>query len=232
MGFNASAAFGYLDKAETALDGLQGWLDNTFNSIGVYGQEGVDAVCTWAGEWVSYKIAQVEAMVVKGLHGAYQGALDHMAIGGPIYNLATGGISADLGALATGLLKVAMPWVPPTMAAIQTMVQVPMKVVKVASKVGALASYRPPIQTPGITFDNFKIKPKMISMGDVISGTFTIPAPPPPFTKYMKESIASTKQRIAEEREKEGQTTSFKEALGIKQNGTKTSITDDGTTLA
>ena len=201
MGFDASAAFSYLDKAETALDGLQGWLDNTFESVGSYGQEGVDAVCAWAGEWVSYKIAQVEAMVVKGLHGAYQGAMEAMQIGGPIYNLVTGGISADVGALATGLLKVAMPWVPPTLAAIQTLVEVPVRIVSISSKVASLASYRPPIQTPGITFNNFQIKPKMISMGDVISGNFTVPSPPPPFTKYMKESIASTKAKLAKQRE-------------------------------
>ena len=202
MGFNTQAAFQYLDNAEVALDGLQGWLDNTFESINIYGQEGVDAICAWSGEWVSYKIAQIEAQVVKGLHGAYQGALDHMAIGGPIYNLVTGGISANLGELASGLLKLAMPWVPPTLAAIQTMIQVPIKVVNIAGKVADLASYRPPIQNPGITLGNFQIKPKMISMGDVISGTFSVPAPPPPFTTYMKESIAQTKQKLAEERQK------------------------------
>ena len=202
MGFNTQAAFQYLDNAEVALDGLQGWLDNTFESINIYGQEGVDAICAWSGEWVSYKIAQIEAQVVKGLHGAYQGALDHMAIGGPIYNLVTGGISANLGELASGLLKLAMPWVPPTLAAIQTMIQVPIKVVNIAGKVADLASYRPPIQNPGITLGNFQIKPKMISMGDVISGTFSVPAPPPPFTAYMKESIAQTKQKLAEERQK------------------------------
>ena len=202
MGFNIQDAFQYLDNAETALDGLQGWLDNTFENINIYGQEGVDAICAWSGEWVSYKIAQIEAQVVKGLHGAYQGALDHMAIGGPIYNLATGGISADVGALASGLLKIATPWVPPTLAAIQTMIQVPIKVVSIAGKVADLASYRPPIQNLGITLDNFQIKPKMISMGDVISGTFSVPAPPPPFTAYMKESIAQTKQKLAEERQK------------------------------
>ena len=128
--------------------------------------------------------------------------LDHMAIGGPIYNLVTGGISANLGELASGLLKVAMPWVPPTLAAIQTMIQVPIKVVNIAGKVADLASYRPPIQNPGITLGNFQIKPKMISMGDVISGTFSVPAPPPPFTTYMKASIAQTKQKLAEERQK------------------------------
>lgn len=202
MGFDTQAAFQYLDNAEVALDGLQGWLDNTFESINIYGQEGVDAICAWSGEWVSYKIAQIEAQVVKGLHGAYQGALDHMAIGGPIYNLVTGGISANLGELASGLLKVAMPWVPPTLAAIQTMIQVPIKVVNIAGKVADLASYRPPIQNPGITLGNFQIKPKMISMGDVISGTFSVPAPPPPFTIYMKASIAQTKQKLAEERQK------------------------------
>lgn len=202
MGFDTQAAFQYLDNAEVALDGLQGWLDNTFESINIYGQEGVDAICAWSGEWVSYKIAQIEAQVVKGLHGAYQGALDHMAIGGPIYNLVTGGISANLGELASGLLKVAMPWVPPTLAAIQTMIQVPIKVVNIAGKVADLASYRPPIQNPGITLGNFQIKPKMISMGDVISGTFSVPAPPPPFTTYMKTSIAQTKQKLAEERQK------------------------------
>ena len=202
MGFDTQAAFQYLDNAEVALDGLQGWLDNTFESINIYGQEGVDAICAWSGEWVSYKIAQIEAQVVKGLHGAYQGALDHMAIGGPIYNLVTGGISANLGELASGLLKVAMPWVPPTLAAIQTMIQVPIKVVNIAGKVADLASYRPPIQNPGITLGNFQIKPKMISMGDVISGTFSVPAPPPPFTTYMKESVAKTKQKLAEERQK------------------------------
>ena len=202
MGFDTQAAFKYLDNAEVALDGLQGWLDNTFESINIYGQEGVDAICAWSGEWVSYKIAQIEAQVVKGLHGAYQGALDHMAIGGPIYNLVTGGISANLGELASGLLKLAMPWVPPTLAAIQTMIQVPIKVVNIAGKVADLASYRPPIQNPGITLGNFQIKPKMISMGDVISGTFSVPAPPPPFTTYMKESIAQTKQKLAEERQK------------------------------
>ena len=197
MGFDTQAAFQYLDNAEVALDGLQGWLDNTFESINIYGQEGVDAICAWSGEWVSYKIAQIEAQVVKGLHGAYQGALDHMAIGGPIYNLVTGGVSANLGELASGLLKVAMPWVPPTLAAIQTMIQVPIKVVNIVGKVADLASYRPPIQNPG-----FQINPKMISMGDVISGTFKVPDPPPPFTTYMKESIAQTKQKLAEERQK------------------------------
>ena len=202
MGFDTQAAFQYLDNAEVALDGLQGWLDNTFESINIYGQEGVDAICAWSGEWVSYKIAQIEAQVVKGLHGAYQGALDHMAIGGPIYNLVTGGISANLGELVSALLKLAMPWVPPTLAAIQTMIQVPIKVVNIAGKVADLASYRPPIQNLGITLDNFQIKPKMISMGDVISGTFSVPAPPPPFTAYMKESIAQTKQKLAEERQK------------------------------
>ena len=202
MGFDTQAAFKYLDNAEVALDGLQGWLDNTFESINIYGQEGVDAICAWSGEWVSYKIAQIEAQVVKGLHGAYQGALDHMAIGGPIYNLVTGGISANLGELVSALLKLAMPWVPPTLAAIQTMIQVPIKVVNIAGKVADLASYRPPIQNLGITLDNFQIKPKMISMGDVISGTFSVPAPPPPFTTYMKESIAQTKQKLAEERQK------------------------------
>ena len=202
MGFDTQAAFQYLDNAEVALDGLQGWLDNTFESINIYGQEGVDAICAWSGEWVSYKIAQIEAQVVKGLHGAYQGALDHMAIGGPIYNLVTGGISANLGELVSALLKLAMPWVPPTLAAIQTMIQVPIKVVSIAGKVADLASYRPPIQNLGITLDNFQIKPKMISMGDVISGTFSVPAPPPPFTAYMKESIAQTKQKLAEERQK------------------------------
>ena len=202
MGFDTQAAFQYLDNAEVALDGLQGWLDNTFESINIYGQEGVDAICAWSGEWVSYKIAQIEAQVVKGLHGAYQGALDHMAIGGPIYNLVTGGISANLGELVSALLKLAMPWVPPTLAAIQTMIQVPIKVVNIAGKVADLASYRPPIQNPGITLGNFQIKPKMISMGDVISGTFSVPAPPPPFTTYMKESVAQTKQKLAEERQK------------------------------
>ena len=68
-------------------------------------------------------------------------------------------------------------------------------------------------------------------MGDVISGTFTVPEPPAPFTKYMKESIASTKSKIAQERAEAGQTTSFKEAIGINSK-TKTSITDDGTALA
>ena len=202
MGFDTQAAFKYLDNAEAALDGLQGWLDNTFESINIYGQEGVDAICKWSGEWVSYKIAQIEAQVVKGLHGAYQGALDHMVIGGPIYNLVTGGISANLGELASGLLKVAMPWVPPTLAAIQTMIKVPIKVVSIVGKVADLASYSPPIQTPGITLDSFQIKPKMISMGDVISGTFKVPDPPPPFTTYMKESVAKTKQKLAEERKK------------------------------
>lgn len=197
MGFDTQAAFQYLDNAEVALDGLQGWLDNTFESINIYGQEGIDAICTWSGEWVSYKIAQIEAQVVKGLHGAHQGALDHMTIAGPIYNLAKGGINPNLGELASGLLKVAMPWVPPTLAAIQTMIQVPIKVVNIAGKVADLASYRPPIQNPG-----FQINPKMISMGDVISGTFKVPDPPPPFTTYMKASIAQTKQKLAEERQK------------------------------
>lgn len=233
MGFDVSAAFAYLDSAEEALDGLQGWLDNTFESINTYGQEGVDAVCEWAGEWVSYKIAQVEAQVVKGLHGAYQGAMDHLAIGGPIYNLVTGGISANLGEIVTGLLKVAMPWVPPTLAAIQTMVQVPIKVVRVASKVADLASYRPPIQQPGITLDAFQIKPKSISMGDIISGTFTVPDPPEPFTTYMKASVARTKEKIAKEREEAGQTTSLKTALGINPSTmNKVSMVDDGTSMA
>lgn len=237
MGFDASAAFAYLDNAEEALDGLQGWLDNTFASIETYGQEGVDAICQWAGEWVSYKIAQIEAQVVKGLHGAYQGAIDHLAIGGPIYNLVTGGVSADLGALVTGLLKIAMPWVPPTLAAIQTMVQVPIKVVSIAGKVANLASYRPPLTTPGITLDAFQIKPKSISMGDIITGNFTVPDPPEPFTTYMKQSVARTKEKIAKEREEAGQTTSFKTAVGITSKVTTStedsvSITDDGTTLA
>ena len=200
MGFDASAAFAYLDRAEEALDGLRDWLDNTFENINIYGQEGVDAICEWSGEWVSYKITQIEYMVVKGLHGAYQGALNHMAIGGPIYNLVKGGINADLGALASGLLKVAMPWVPPTLAAVQTMVQVPIKVVKVTGKVAELSTYRPPIQNPGITLSAFQIKPKSISMGDVISGSFTVPEPPPPFTTFMKASVAKTKEKLAEER--------------------------------
>ena len=231
MALDVQAAFSYLDKAEEALDGLQGWLDNTFESIGSYGQEGVDAICTWSSEWVSYKIAQVESQVVKGLHGAYQGALDHMAIGGPLYALATGGVSADLGALVTAVIKLAMPWVDPMLDAIQVMAQVPIKIVSVAGKVASLASYKPPITQPGISFSNFQIHPKMISMGDVISGTFTVPEPPEPFTKYMKESIASTKAKIAKERAEAGQTTSFKEAIGINSK-TKTSITDDGTALA
>lgn len=201
MAFNPSAAFSYLDKAEDALDGLQTWLDNTFNSIGVYGQEGVDAVCQWSSEWVSYKIAQVEAMVVKGLHGAYQGALNHIAIGGPLYNIATGNISlANIGELASAIIKIAAPWVPPTKAAIQTMTQVPTKVVSIASKVNSLAGYKPPIHNPGINFDNFRIRTKSISMGDVISGTFTVPNPPQPFTHYMKATVATTKQRLAEEK--------------------------------
>lgn len=206
MGFNAEKAFAYLDNAEQALDGLQGWLDNTFASINIYSQEGVDAICAWSGEWASYKIAQVESMVVKGLHGAYQGALSHLAIGGPIYNLITGGIKADLGELVTALLKLAMPWVPPTLAAIQTMVQVPIKVVNIAGKVADLTSYRPPIQ-PGISLSNFQIKAKMISMGDVISGTFKVPDPPDPFTKYMQASIAQTKEKLAEEKAKREQQT-------------------------
>ena len=231
MAIDVQAAFSYLDKAEEALDGLQGWLDNTFESIGQYGQEGVDAICTWSSEWVSYKIAQIESVVVKGLHGAYKGALDHMVIGGPLYSLATGGVSADLGALATAIVKLAMPWVDPMIDAIQVMAQVPVKIVSVASKVASLASYRPPITQPGIDFSNFQVHPKMISMGDVISGNFAVPSPPPPFTKYMKESVASTKAKIAKERAEAGQTTSFKEAIGI-QTKTKTSITDDGTTIA
>ena len=202
MAFNPSAAFSYLDKAEDALDGLQGWLDNTFNSIGVYGQEGVDAVCAWSSEWASYKIAQIEAMVVKGLHGAYQGALDHIAIGGPLYQIATGNINlGSIGALASALIKIASPWIPPTMAAIQTMTQVPVKVVSIASKVNSLAGYRPPINNPGITFSNFRIKTKGISMGDVVSGTFKIPEPPEPFTYYMKASVSSTKQKLAKAKE-------------------------------
>ena len=44
MGFDTQAAFQYLDNAEVALDGLQGWLDNTFESINIYGQEGVEVV--------------------------------------------------------------------------------------------------------------------------------------------------------------------------------------------
>lgn len=233
MGFDASAAFAYLDNAEEALDGLRGWLDNTFESINIYGQEGVDAICEWSGEWVSYKIAQIEGQVVKGLHGAYQGAMDHLAIGGPIYNLVTGGVSANLGDLVTGLLKVAMPWVPPTLAAIQTMVQVPIKVVKVASKVADLASYRPPIQNPGITLDAFQIRPKSISMGDIISGTFTVPDPPEPFTTYMKASVARTKEKIAKERAEAGQTTSLKSALGINPSTkNKVGMVDDGTSMA
>jgi hypothetical protein len=220
MSLDVQAAFSYLDRAEEALDGLQGWLDNTFESIGSYGQEGVDAICAWSSEWVSYKIAQVESVVVKGLHGAYQGALDHMAIGGPLYSLATGGVSADLGALVTAVVKLAMPWVDPMIDAIQVMSQVPVKIVSVAGKVAALASYRPPIQNPDISLSNFQIHPKMISMGDVISGSFTVPAPPPPFTKYMKESVASTKAKIAQERANAGQTTSFREAVGIKKKTT------------
>lgn len=227
MAFNPSAAFSYLDKAEEALDGLQGWLDNTFNSIGSYGQEGVDAVCSWSGEWASYKIAQVEAMVVKGLHGAYQGALDHIAIGGPLYNIAMGKVNlADIGALATAIIKIASPWIPPTMAAIQTMTQVPVKVVNIASKVNNLAGYKPPVNNPGITFSNFKIRAKGISMGDVVSGNFQVPAPPQPFTSHMKVAVGRTKERIAMERAEAGQTTSFKEAIGIKNK------TNDGTRLA
>lgn len=231
MAIDVQAAFSYLDKAEVALDGLQGWLDNTFESIGQYGQEGVDAICSWAGEWVSYKIAQIEAQVVKGLHGAYQGALDHMAIAGPLYSLATGGVGANLGELATAIIKLAMPWVDPMIDAIKVMAQVPIKIISVASKVASLASYRPPIMQPGIDLSNFQVHPKMISMGDVISGNFEVPAPPPPFTKYMKESVALTKAKIAKARAEAGQTTSFKEAIGIK-NKTKTSMIDDGTTMA
>jgi hypothetical protein len=220
MAIDIQAAFSYLDNAEQALDGLQGWLDNTFESISSYGQEGVDAVCAWAGEWVSYKIAQIEAVVVKGLHGAYKGALDHMSIGGPLYKLATGGVSADPGELASAIIKLAFPWVDPMLDAIQVMAQVPVKMVSVVSKVASLASYKPPIPNPDISLSNFQIHPKMISMGDVISGTFTVPPPPAPFTKYMKESIKSTKNKIAQERAKAGQTTSFKESIGINNKKT------------
>jgi hypothetical protein len=225
MALDAQAAFSYLDNAEQALDGLQGWLDNTFASVGSYGQEGVDAVCAWAGEWVSYKIAQIESQVVKGLHGAYQGALDHMAIGGPLYNLfmSPPGASLSLGCIQeiiTSILKLAFPWVDPMLDAIQVMAMVPTKIVSVAGKVASLASYRPPISQPGISFSNFNVHPKMISMGDVISGSFSVPAPPAPFTTYMKKSIASTKAKIAKEREEAGQTTSFKEVLGINKKTT------------
>ena len=225
MAIDVQAAFSYLDNAEQALDGLQGWLDNTFESIGQYGQEGVDAICAWAGEWVSFKIAQVESMVVKGLHGAYKGALDHMAIGSPIYNLVMSppGAGLSLGCIQeiiTSIIKIAMPWVDPMLDAIQVMAQVPVKLVSVASKVASLASYRPPITQPGISLSNFQVHPKMISMGDVISGSFTVPPPPAPFTKYMKEAVASTKSRIAQERAEAGQTTSFKEAIGIKPKTT------------
>lgn len=198
MSFNASAAFEYLDRADTALSGLRGWLDNTFESINIYGQEGVDAICSWSGEWVSYKIAQIECMVVKGLHGAYKGAMDHMAIGGVLYSLASGGVGANLGELASAVMKLLFPWVPPALAAIQTMTQVPVKLISIASKIADLTSYRPPINTPGITTGNFHIHAQSISMGDVISGTFPEPTPPQPFTYYMKQQVALTKQKIAD----------------------------------
>ena len=201
MGLDVGKAFGYLDKFEATLDDLQAWLDNTFENISMYGQEGVDAVCAWTGAWASYKVAQIEAKVVKGLHGAFMGATDAMGIGAPIYNLVTGGISADPTALAKGLLKVAMPWVPPTLDAIQTLMQVPLKLVSITSKIAALASYRPPETAPGINFNNFNLNIKPPSMGDVMSGTFPIPPTPMPFTHYMKECIANTKQNIQKMKE-------------------------------
>ena len=63
-------------------------------------------------------------------------------------------------------------------------------------------------------------------MGDVVSGNFQVPAPPQPFTSHMKVAVGRTKERIAMERAEAGQTTSFKEAIGIKKK------TDDGTRLA
>jgi len=201
MGLDVAKAFGYLDKFETALDGLQGWLDNTFENISIYGQEGVDAVCAWAGAWASYKIAQIEAKVVQGLHGAFMGATDAMSIGAPIYAIANGAISANPMDLLTGILKLAFPWVPPTIDAIQTLVQVPLKLVSISSKIASLASYRPPVTAPGINLSAFHIKVKPPSMGDVMSGTFPIPPVPPPFTEYMKSCIAHTKENIQKKKE-------------------------------
>lgn len=201
MAFDSEKAFAYLDSAEEALEGLQGWLDNTFNSMSVYGQEGVDAVCAWAGEWVSYKIVQIECNVVKGLHGAWKGATEQFQIAGPIYNLLTGGVTADLGALASAVLTLAMPWLKPTLAAIQTLALVPVKLVSITGKIADLAAYQPPIQQPGISFSNFKVSPKLISMGDIISGQFTPPTPPEPFTTYMKASISTTKEKLAKVKE-------------------------------
>lgn len=197
MAFDIEAAFAYLDNAEKALDGLKGWLDNTFNNIEIYGQEGVDAICAWSSDWVSYKIAQIELMIVKGLHGAYNGAKALMAKAGPIYSLVTGGVSADLGALAKSVVTLATPWVDPMLSAMETLVQVPIKLVKISGKIVELSSYRPPI-TPNISFSNFQINTQSISMGDVITGEFSIPEPPEPFTTYMKESIYRTKEKIAE----------------------------------
>ena len=202
MGLDAGKAFAFLDKFEVALDGLQGWLDNTFENISMYGQEGVDAVCAWTGEWASYKIAQIEEKIVKGLHGPYMGATDALGIGAPIYNLVTGGISADPTALATGLLKVAMPWVPPTLDAIQTLVQVPLKLLSIASKLSILASYRPPVTAPGINFSNFNINVRPPSMGDIISGTFDLPEVPKPFTHYMKVCIAGAREKVRLDKER------------------------------
>ena len=219
--FSAEDAFSYLDKTEKALDGLQGWLDNTFDSIESYGQEGVDAICNWVSDWISYKIAQLEAMIVNGLHGAYEGALESIEIAGPIYDLVEGGVNADLKELVEAIVAIATPWVQPYLDAAETITEVPTKIVSIAEKISNLASYKPSIKTPGISLDNFHINFRMISMADVISGKFKVPEPPEPFTTYMKQSVASTKQKIAEERQKAGQPTSFKEAIGLKNQEQK-----------
>lgn len=203
MGLDVGKAFGYIDKFEQSLDDIKGWLDNTFSSISLYGQEGVDAVCAWTGDWASYKVAQVEEKIVKGLHGAFMGATGGLGVAAPIYNLATGGVSANPAELATGLLKIAFPWVPPTIDAIQTLVQVPLKLVSITSKIASLATYRPPIETPGINFSSFNLNIKPPSMGDVMTGQFELPDVPKPFTEYMKECIAQTKENIRKAKEEQ-----------------------------
>ena len=197
----SDSAFSFLDKSEAALDGLQGWLDNTFENINIYGQEGVDAVCAWAGAWASYKVAQIEEKVVKALHGLFISSQVAMQIASPIYKLAQGDISADPGDLLKGILKLAFPWVPPTLDAIQTMVEIPIKLVSITSKIAMLASYSPPINTPGINLNSFNLRVKVPSMGDVMTGQFDVPDVPPPFTHYMKSCIASTRENIQKNKE-------------------------------
>lgn len=174
--------FKWLETINTNLASLNEWVDAVFDDMGNYGQEGVDAICAYVGEVVSYHVNYMKATALNALHEQYLGQSVIIEQLEPAVKLVEGEPITNPEALFEILVAIFKPWLKPYETAINFMKELVPELEKFAENIQKIASHRPTINVPGISLDSFKLDITTPTIDQVIAGSVPYPDPPKPFT--------------------------------------------------